>query len=161
MRYHARRRAFCEQLDRFGTACSFIFGTAGFGAVALKWPVAAGIATGLVAVLGALVLAFGVADAWRQHANLFRRWGEVRAGLAALPPDDEAGLRQLEVKKAEIDLESPPQLSALSVLVENEEKETREDTSLYHVPLVPRIMADFMDVPGWKPKPVRELEHHK
>ena len=151
MRYHGYRRAFCETTSKLGTGLSLIFGTAGFAALAAQQPGPAVLATGLVAAVNALILAFGTADAGRRHSEIFRRWGDLRANLAETAPDDERALRRLEVKRAKIDAESPTQLEALSIICENEEKEMRQEGLRYHVPWPNRILANITDLPGWQP----------
>ncbi|MBL6080696.1 hypothetical protein JMJ56_22010 [Belnapia sp. T18] len=154
MRYHGKRRSFCENVAKAGTGLSLILGTAAFAAVSSKVPEVAALATGLVAIINAANLAFGTADAGRRHGEIFRRWGELRADLAKITDGDDKSLRALEVTRAKIDAESPTQLDALSVLCENAEKEMRREEPLYHVPTLPRLLANFVDVPGWEPKEV-------
>lgn len=156
MRYQGYRRAFCENASKLGTGLSLILGTAGFAALAAQQPGPAVVATGLVAAVNALILAFGTADAGRRQGEIFRRWGDLRADLADAAPDDERALRQLEVKRAKIDAESPTQLEALSILCENEEKELRSEGPMYDVPRLNRIFASFFDLPGWHPRKVRQ-----
>jgi hypothetical protein len=155
MRYHGRRRAFCENVSKLGTGLSLLLGTAAFAALTVDWPETAKAAAGLVAAINGLNLAFGVADAGRRHGEIFRRWGKLRAELADAGPDDERALKRLEVKRAKIDAESPTQLEALSVLCENAEKEMRDEGPLYHVPWLNRVLADLFDLPGWQPKAAR------
>lgn len=152
MRYHGYRRAFCENASKLGTGLSLILGTAGFAALATQRPEMAAVAAGLVAAVNALNLACGTADAGRRHSEIFRRWGDLRADLADTGPEDERALRRLEVKRAKIDAESPTQLEALSILCENEEKELRREGPIYRVPRLNRVLANFIDLPGWQPR---------
>lgn len=154
LRYHGRRKAFLDALSRLGPALSVILGGTAFATVVTGAPLAvpAG-ASLLVAVTGGINLAFGVGDRSRQQEALFRRWGELRAELAAVLPGDDAALRLLEVKRAQLDAESPWQLVALSVICENEEKALRRSGTLYRVGWLQRALADWFTLPGWRPVP--------
>ena len=153
MRYHARRRSFCEFVSKGGTALSLIFGTAAFSAVLSDHSGIVKVATAIVAISSGLNLAFGTADAVRKHGDLFRKWADFRAALVKVRPDDEAEVMALEVERAKIDGESPSQLEALSVLCENEEKEVRRSGGLYRVGHIQRSFANLLTFPGWHPKP--------
>ena len=153
MRYHARRRSFCEFASKGGTALSLIFGTTAFSAALGGYPGVVQIASAIVALSSALNLAFGTADAGRRHGELFRKWVDLRAELVKVRPDDEAAVMTLEVERAKVDGESPSQLEALSVLCENEEKEVRRSGGLYRVGLLQRSFANLLTFPGWRPKP--------
>ena len=153
MRYHARRRSFCEFVSKGGTALSLIFGTTAFSALLGSQSDVAKISIAIVAISSALNLAFGTADAGRKHGELFRNWADFRAALVKVRPDDEAEVMALEVERAKIDGESPSQLEALSVLCENEEKEVRRSGGLYRVGPIQRSFANLLTFPGWHPKP--------
>lgn len=153
MRYHARRRSFCEFMSKGGTALSLIFGTTAFGGFVAGYSDLAKVAAAAVALVSALNLAFGTADAGRKHGELFRKWADLRAQLAGVRPDDATTVAALEVERAKIDGESPGQLEALSVLCENEEKEVRRAGGLYRVGPVQRSLANILTFPWWRPKP--------
>ena len=73
MRYHAHRRAFLEFLSRGGTALSLILGTTAFGGLVRGYPDLEKAAAAAVALVSALNLAFGTADAARKHGELVSR----------------------------------------------------------------------------------------
>jgi hypothetical protein len=153
MRYHARRRSFCEFVSKSGTALSLILGTAAFGGSVAGYPELAKVAAASVAIVNMLNLAYGTAEAGRKHGDLFRKWAEFRAKLVTVKPDDEAGVMALAVERAIIDGESPGQLEALSILCENEEKEVRGSGGLYLVGPVQKSLANLLTFPWWHPKP--------
>jgi len=151
LRYHGCRKEFFSALSRADPALSIVLGSAAFATVLLghKWLAAAsGLA---VAFVSAVDLAFGLGDRARRHEDLFRRWGALRADLPVLDENDECALRLLEVKRAQIDAESPWQLEALSVLCENEERLVRRDATSFHVGWMQRALANWFTLPGWQP----------
>ncbi len=151
MRYHGRRKMFLDNLSRLDPALSIILGGAAFGTIVTGHAHLAAVASLLVAATSGLNLAFGLSDRARLHEDLFRRWGKVRAELAALPDGDDAALRVLEVERAVIDAESPWQLEALSVICENEEKAVRRDKTLFHVGWLQRVLSNWLTLPGYHP----------
>lgn len=151
LRYHGRRQGFLDFLSRLDPALSVILGGAAFATVVAGYPKIAAVAALGVALTSALNLAFGLSDRARLHESLFRRWGSIRAELALLADDDDQALRQLEVKRAELDAESPWQLLALSAMCENEEKVMRRSGPLYRVGWLQRMFANLFTLPGWQP----------
>ncbi len=154
MRYHGRRKAFLDALSRLDPAATILLGGTAFATVFAGHANIAAAAGLTAAILSALNLAFGLSDRARLHEDIFRKWGELRAELAAIPHDDDTILRQLEVKRAKIDAESPWQLLALSVICENEEKKMRRDGELFRVGAVQRALANWFTLPGWHPRPI-------
>lgn len=151
MRYHGRRQAFLDFLSRLDPALSVILGGAAFATVVAGLPHLAAAAGLAVALTSALNLAFGLSDRARLHESLFRRWGLIRAELAQIMEEDDAALRALEIKRAQLDAESPWQLLALSVMCENEEKLVRRHGSIHRVGWLQRTVANLFTLPGWEP----------
>lgn len=151
MRYHGRRKMFLDNLARLDPALSIIFGGAAFGTIITGHAHLAAAASLLVAATSGVNLAFGLSDRARLHEDLFRRWGKLRAGLAALPHGDDVALRLLEVERAVIDAESPWQLEALSVICENEEKEVRREYPRFKVGWLQRVLSNWLTLPGYHP----------
>jgi hypothetical protein len=151
LRYHGRRKSFLDMCARIGPALSVIFGSGAFATIIVHDVFWAAVCALVVTIASALNLAFGIAERARLHESLFRRWGEIRVGLAALTENDDAELRKLEISRETLDAESPWQLLALSVLCENEEKDFRREGPLYKVEWLQRALANWLTLPGWKP----------
>ena len=150
MRYHARRRAFLEFLARLDPALSLVLGAATFGTLITGFPKIAACAAFATTASSATNLAFGTADRARRHDTLFRQWAEFRAELASIESENERELQYLEVKRAKLDGECPGQLTALSVICENEEKAQRGDEGRCEVRWYQALFANWGTLPPWQ-----------
>jgi len=151
MRYHAHRRAFFEFANRANTAVSLLLGGTAFATLVGDRSDIAVYAAASVAAVNAFTLAFGTTELAAKHADLFRRWADLRADLVRVAVDDPNALTEIEVKRATIDGESPSQLEALTVLCENEEKELRRAGPRYRIGWIQRSLAPLLTLPGWRP----------
>lgn len=154
MRYHAERRGFCERMARTGTALSLIFGGGAFAAVIAgpDWAWVAKWTTLVVALVNALNLAFGTADAGRKHADLYQKWAALRAELVKVGSEDKEEIERLEVQRAKLDADTPTQLHVLSVYVENEEKKVRGEGRLYRIGWLAHAVRNFGSWSWYDPK---------
>lgn len=148
MRYHKRRRSFLEKISRIDPLITFLTGGATFTALIGGAP-AVGKAIALIcAIVGAFTLIFNFGESARNHGDLYRRWALLRGKLRKLAEQDEAGLKELEQERAQIEADTPSQLEALSVICENEEREVREKTT-HRVYWYQRMFANFFTLPPW------------
>ncbi|MFZ4410653.1 MAG: hypothetical protein ACOYOH_25135 [Paracraurococcus sp.] len=147
MRYHSRRRSFLDGLARAEPVATLLLGSSAFAAATtgLTWLVMA--LTLLVALLSAVLLAYGVAERAKLHERLFKAWAGFRADLARLAPDDDAALRAMEARRLEIGAETPHQLLALTILCQNEENEFRRAGEQWQVGRVQAALANILTLP--------------
>lgn len=153
MRYHSRRRSFLEFLSRLDPALTLILGGATFGTLVSGYPVIATYAAFATTAASAINLTFDTAARARKHDALFRSWADLRSDLALVPQEDDAMLRQLEVKRARLDGECPGQITVLSIICENEEKVQRETGPTCRVRWWQHLFSNWFTLPPWRFKP--------
>lgn len=147
MRYHARRQSFLDSLARAEPVTTLLLGSSAFAAVTAGWITLVMVLTLLTALLSAVLLAYGVAERVRLHERQFKAWAAFRADLARLEPGDIAGLRAMEVRRLAIGAETPPLLTALAILCQNEENEYRRAPERWHVGRVQAALAQVVTLP--------------
>ena len=88
VRYHNRRRAFFDRIDRLANMLSVIFGsTAVYGVLAQDHQALALTAAALVTVLSAINLVVGSSQKARAHADFARRFIELEKRMIGVPAD--------------------------------------------------------------------------
>lgn len=147
MRYHARRQAFLDSLARAEPVMTLLLGSSAFAAATSGWTTAVLALTLLTALLSAVLLAYGVAERVRRHERQFKAWSAFRVDLARLDPGDAAGLRAMEARRLEIGAETPPLLTALVILCQNEENEYRRAPERWRVGRAQRLLANLLTLP--------------
>jgi hypothetical protein len=150
MRYHIKRRAFLEALDRIDPAITVIFGSAAFATILTGHSYWAATAAGIATIVSAINLAFGIGERARLHDSLYRRWAALKSDLVNLANDAEPALRQLEVKRAEIDADSPAQLKVLTILCDDAERRVRGEGGISKVRWWQHLTANLLSLPPWR-----------
>ncbi len=114
IRYHQRRRAFFERMDRLSTFLVILLGSA---TVAAWSPTITGLITTVVGAAG-LVVGFG--GKARDHLVLAQKFTDLARTMRAKVAPTEAELRSWESERALIDSTEPPIYRALEADCYNE-----------------------------------------
>lgn len=109
IRYHQRRRAFFERMDRFSTFLVILLGSATVAAWAPK-------VTGLMTtVIGAATLVLGFSGKARDHLILAQKFTDLARQIRGKAEPTEADVREWESEKLLIDAAEPAIYRALEV----------------------------------------------
>lgn len=121
VRYHNRRRAFFDRIDRLANMLSVIFGsTAVYGVLAQDHQALALTAAALVTVLSAINLVVGSSQKARAHADFARRFIELEKRMIGVPADS-VELSEIWRDRLSIEADEPPVLNILNVICHNEQ----------------------------------------
>lgn len=119
IRYHQRRRAFFDRLDRLSNMLSLIFGSATiYGILKGDYQALALGASALVTVLASINLVVGSALRARAHSDFIRQYVDLEKRM--LEPPEEQTLKQVRESRLSIEAEEPPVLHVLNSICHNE-----------------------------------------
>jgi hypothetical protein len=143
-RYHAKMRAFFGACHDAVTASNSIIGGGAFFVLLgdpndisfVKWLVF------IVAVGSALDTAYRFTRRATLHSNLCRRYTELAAKIARLPPTDE-NLHRAEASLLRIEGDEPPQKRLVNLLAQNEEARARGITDPGQIVPLTRLQEWF------------------
>ena len=121
VRYHNRRRAFFDRVDKLANLLAIVFGSAAvFGVLERDYQSLALCAAALITITSALNLVVGSSLRARDHADFARRFIALEKALITQDATP-AALRQLTAERLMIEAEEPPVLRVLDCLCHNEE----------------------------------------
>lgn len=115
IRYHQRRRAYYDRLDKTSNMLSLIFGSAAiFGVLQEKYKVVAIIASGVVTVVSSINLVVGSAQRGRDHTDFMRKYVELEKSM--LGEATQQRLLELKERRLSIEAEEPPVMRVLNMI---------------------------------------------
>ena len=121
IRYHNRRCAHFDRLDKLTNMVSIVFGSAAvFGVLERDYQALALTAAALVTIISAVNLVVGSSLRARDHADFARWFVELEKELVGSEPSP-ATLKHLTIRRLEIEANEPPVLRVLDCLCHNEE----------------------------------------
>lgn len=121
IRYHNRRCVHFDRLDKLTNMISVVFGSAAvFGVLERQYQSLALTAAATVTIISAINLVMGSSIRARDHADFARRFVALEKELVITKPSEEA-IRQLMIKRLDIESDEPPVLRVLDCLCHNEE----------------------------------------
>lgn len=125
MRYHAKRRAWFDALHRVAMVVAAVGGSAALATILGQQVQYAAWIAFVVAAAGAFDVAFSPAEKARKVDDLYRRFCDLAAEIAATadPPPDQ--IRLWKAKKLKIEADEPTAIDTLNVLCHNQEAEAR------------------------------------
>jgi hypothetical protein len=147
IRYHQRRRAFYDKLDKTSNMLSLIFGSvAVYGTLEANAKNVALIASGIVTVFASINLVVSSATRARDHADFVRKYVEIEKLM--LEDETEARLREVKAQRLSIEAEEPPVLHVLNAMCHNELMRAMGSpkSDLPHIGPVQRLVAQFFDL---------------
>ena len=121
VRYHHRRRAFFDRLDKFTNMVSVIFGSAAvFGVMDANFKTLAIGAAAIVTITSAVNLVLGSSLRARDHADFARRFITLEKEMEINAPDAET-LKRLTTLRLDIESDEPPVMRVLDCVCHNEQ----------------------------------------
>lgn len=121
VRYHNRRRAFFDRLDKITNMVSVIFGSAAvFGVMDVNFKTLALTAAAMVTVTSAVNLVLGSSLRARDHADFARRFIALEKEMEIHAPIAET-LKRLTAQRLDIESDEPPIMRVLDCLCHNEQ----------------------------------------
>lgn len=119
IRYHQRRRAFFDRLDKTSNMLSLIFGSAAiFGVLQEKYKLVAIVASGVVTVVSSINLVVGSAQRGRDHTDFMRRYIELEKVMLVKPTEED--LLRVKAARLSIEAEEPPVMRVLDMICQRE-----------------------------------------
>jgi hypothetical protein len=147
IRYHQRRRAFYDRLDKISNMLSLIFGSvAVYGTLEDNAKNVALIASAIVTIFASINLVVGSATRARDHTDYMRQYVELEKLMLAAPT--EPVLLDVATKRLSIEAEEPPVLHVLNAMCHNELMRAMgyPKKDLSHIGPIQRLFAQFIDV---------------
>jgi hypothetical protein len=119
IRYHQRRRAFYDRLDKTSNMLSLILGSAAiYGILQVNAKEVALIASAAVTVVSSINLVVGSAQRGRDHTDFMRKYVELEKRM--LGAESEELLLEVKAARLSIEAEEPPVLHVLNAICHNE-----------------------------------------
>jgi hypothetical protein len=148
IRYHNRRRRFFDGFDRFVKVLSVIGGSAAVAAVVGSVPGLAVTLASIVAILSAISLVVGPAQAARLHEDLAKRFSKLEYDIVRSNTPDENQVNNFVAERLLIESDEPPIMRVLDIVCQNELCEAMgyDESELYKVGLVQSLFAPFIDL---------------
>ncbi|QZD72897.1 hypothetical protein [Pseudomonas sp. 3-2] len=147
IRYHQRRRAFYDKLDKISNMLSLIFGSvAVYGTLEDNAKNVALIASAIVTIFSSINLVVGSATRARDHTDYMRKY--VALEKLMLKDKSEDLLREVTAERLSIEAEEPPVLHVLNAMCHNELMRAmgyaKED--LPKIGPIQRLVSQFFDL---------------
>jgi hypothetical protein len=120
IRYHNRRRRFFDGFDKFVKILSVIGGSAAVAAIVGKIPWLAITLTTSIAILSAINLVVGPAQAARLHAELAKRFAKLEHDIVRAENCDLDAPNKLVAERLLIESDEPPIMRVLDTICHNE-----------------------------------------
>ncbi|WP_416739249.1 hypothetical protein ACM1ZW_20885 [Pseudomonas sp. NFX71] len=119
IRYHQRRRAFYDRLDKISNMLSLILGSAAiYGVLQENAKNVALIASAFVTVVSSINLVVGSAQRGRDHTDFMRKYVDLEKFM--LGDETEERLLKVSEQRLSIEAEEPPVLHVLNAICHNE-----------------------------------------
>lgn len=159
IRYHNRRRRFFDNLNRWKTWLSLVFGSAAMATLLANiGPTIPLIASILVAVVSASDLVIGSTARARLHTDLARRFIDLERKMVLCKDPTDEDVRTWQAERLTIEADEPPIMRVLDILCHNELILAMgyERTELFYVPWYKRLLAPFVNISDEAIKKVNE-----
>ncbi|MBV4551737.1 hypothetical protein HU742_011375 [Pseudomonas sp. SWRI102] len=119
IRYHQRRRAFYDRLDKTSNMLSLIFGSVAiYGVLQENAKTVALVASATVTVVSSINLVIGSAQRGRDHTDLMRKYVELEKRM--LGKASEELYLEVATARLSIEAEEPPVMHVLNAMCHNE-----------------------------------------
>ncbi|MAL00847.1 MAG: hypothetical protein CL536_01655 [Alcaligenaceae bacterium] len=119
VRYHQRRRAFFDVLDRGGNLLSLVFGSAAiYGILQDNFRPLAITSAAIVTIWSSVNLVVGSAQKARLHYDLARRFIQLERNLLCEPNEEQ--YHKVYDERLSIEAEEPPTLKVLDAICYND-----------------------------------------
>ncbi|HXU92864.1 MAG TPA: hypothetical protein VFP33_04345 [Gallionella sp.] len=145
--YHRKRERFYSLLDKVANALALIAGTSAMSEL-LPSASAKAMAGAVVAAVTLPGIVFTWADKARMHALLASKFVTLESEVIGAGVLDAAQLDKFSECALKLEVEEPPQLSALTRLCQNEIAYAMGETSsMRQLSFKERVLAHFIDMP--------------
>ena len=119
IRYHQRRRAFYDRLDKTSNMLSLILGSAAiYGVLQENAKNVALVASAAVTVVSSINLVVGSAQRGRDHTDFMRKYVELEKRMLGSPSEEL--LLEVAAARLTIEAEEPPVLHVLNSICHND-----------------------------------------
>ncbi|CRM51508.1 MULTISPECIES: hypothetical protein [Pseudomonas] len=119
IRYHQRRRAFYDRLDKLSNMLSLIFGSAAiYGVLEENAKSVALVSSAIVTIVSSINLVVGSAQRGRDHTDFMRKYVELEKSMLGVECEDR--LLQVQTERLNIEAEEPPVMHVLNAMCHNE-----------------------------------------
>ena len=154
IRYHNHRRRFFDRFDKFVKISSLVTGSGAFAAAVATHHHLAIAFSALVALLSAINLVVGPAQAARLHEELARRFARLEHDIKRSKEVNSDQLNAFVADRLMIESDEPPPLRVLDTICHNELCRALgyEDCEFYKVDPVQSLFANFIDLWPWRMK---------
>lgn len=156
IRYHQRRRAFYDRLDKISNMLSLILGSAAiYGVLQENAKNVALIASATVTVVSSINLVVGSAQRGRDHTDFMRKYVELEKRMLGDPSEEV--LLEVSTARLTIEAEEPPVLHVLNSICHNDIVRARNYAKKYflHVSWYQVFMSQIIDINLSGIKPVK------
>jgi hypothetical protein len=154
IRYHNHRRLFFDRFDKLVKIFSLITGSGAFVTAVGSHQGLTVIFAAIVAVLSAISLVVGPAQAARLHEELARRFAQLECDIKRAGQLNSDQLNAFVADRLAIESDEPPVLRVLDTICHNELCRALgyESCEFYKVDPVQRFFANIMDLWPWRMK---------
>jgi hypothetical protein len=146
IRYHRRRMRFFDQLGKWNSGLSVVFGSTAAASILTGASKALSSACAIVVVVVQTIdLLVGSGKVARDHSDLARRFVALESEMIVTAPSPES-LKALEVKRLAIEADEPAIYRTLDVLCHNEQARAdgHPSSELWDVPRLQRTLAHII-----------------
>ncbi len=154
IRYHNHRRHFFDRFDKFVKILSLVTGSGAFAAAVATHHDLAIAFSALVALLSAINLVVGPAQAARLHEELAKRFAKLEHDIKRAGQLSSDQLNAFIAERLMIESDEPPPLRVLDTICHNELCRALgyEDCEFIKVDPVQSFFANFIDLWPWRMK---------
>jgi hypothetical protein len=154
IRYHNRRRLFFDRLDKFIKILSLVTGSGAFATAVASHQGLTVMFAALVAILSAINLVVGPAQAAQLHEELASRFAELELQIKRAGQPDTGQLNAFIADRLAIESDEPPALRVLDTICHNELCRALgyQTCDFYKVGPVQRFFANIIDLWPWRMK---------
>ncbi|WP_447781185.1 hypothetical protein [Pseudomonas plecoglossicida] len=146
IRYHLRRTAYFDALDKVTNMASVMFGSAAiYGVLSKKAESLALVMSALVTFISTINLVVSSAQRARAHADFVRQYVDLEKRLLSPPSEEE--LLSIRQDRLTIEASEPPVLHVLNAMCHNEVMRSMgyDHTELASIGACQRLFAHFFD----------------
>lgn len=156
IRYHQRRRAFYDRLDKTSNMLSLILGSAAiYGVLQENAKNVALLASATVTVVSSINLVVGSAQRGRDHTDFMRKYVELEKRMLGEPSEEL--LLEVSTARLTIEAEEPPVMHVLNSICHNDMVRARNYAKKYFLEIgwFQALLAQIIDINVDGIKPVK------
>ncbi|EHG5077516.1 hypothetical protein J3143_004720 [Salmonella enterica] len=162
VRYHNRRRAFYDRIDKLSNLLSLVLGSATiYGILAQASNGLALCSAAVVTIFSSLNLVLASSQQARVHYDLARRFGDLEMAMIQMVPSEK---KLIELQKARLSIEKdePPALRVLDCICYNEQLRAMgfSSSKMLQIGLLQRLLSSFIDFRPDKITRAADQNHH-